>query len=502
MNTHNKKEPILQLEGICKSFPGVQALKGVDFSLWAGEVRGLVGGNGAGKSTLMNVLGGVINPDVGKIIINGQTVTIDNPAVAEQLGVSFIHQELSLFENMDIATNIFIQHLPQHKGVINYKKLYEESKKILDIVGLSHRKPSQAVSSLSMGERQLVEIARCLSQKTKILVLDEPTSSLTSPEIQILFKLMRDLKEQDVSIVFISHRFDEVYEICDNITIMRDGTNIATKPIADIEKMEVVRLMIGRELSEMYDHERVEPGKDLLEVKNLTRKNAFSNISFKLRAGEVIGLYGLLGSGRTELVRSIFGLDPFDNGEVYVEGKKVQIHKPGDAIKNGIALITEDRRGEGLVIDQSVQSNLVLANLSRFSKKGIIMDAKKEQLIGKENINRFKIATSNLKKTVGFLSGGNQQKVVIAKWINTKPSILILDEPTRGIDVGAKKEIYKITDELLKEGVGVFLISSELPELLGMCDRIIVIKNGREVAEFGSDEITNEKILYAAMGVN
>ena len=489
------------MDCINKHFPGVHALKDVDFELFSGEVHGLVGENGAGKSTLMNILGGVLKQDSGKIILDGEEITIDNSKKAEKLGISFIHQELSLFPNMNIAANIFIQKLPKKNGFLDTKKLNKDTKDILERVSLSNYKPTQSVSMLRIGEQQLIEIGRALAQETKLLVLDEPTSSLTKPEIKILFEIIRTLKSNGVSIVFISHRLDEIYEICDKVTVLRDGERIVTSNIKDIKRSEVVHNMIGRELSEMYEHDNRNSGETILEVKGLSRKDVISDISFKLKAGEIIGLYGLMGSGRTEIARAIFGLDKIDKGDVYIKSVKTNIRKPKDAIKNGIGFITEDRHLEGLVLDHSVKNNFSLASLKKYRKIFGWINSKLEKTSVCENIEKLRIKTPTLKRLVRFLSGGNQQKVVIAKWLDTRPSILIMDEPTRGIDIGAKREIYKIMDTLLHDNVGIILISSELPEVLGVCDRVLVMKEGSLVSEFDKEDLTKEDLLSAAMGV-
>jgi ribose transport system ATP-binding protein len=500
MSFESSDREVLRLEGIHKHFPGVHALKGVTFTLAGGEVRGLVGENGAGKSTLMNVLGGVVQPNEGSIRIDGAPVAINAPLDSQELGVSFIHQELSLFGNLDIATNIFMNRLPRKRGLIDQKTLLRETREILKRVGLSHLQPGQLVKHLPMGERQLVEIAHSLTGQPKILILDEPTSSLTKKEIDVFFSIVRSLKEEGVSIIFISHRLDEVFEVCDSVTIMRDGEIVATEATGEIERGEVVRLMIGREVGDMYTHNPVQPGRTLLEVRKLRRGEKYANVSFSVREGEIVGLYGLMGSGRTEIVRSIFGLDPLDEGEVLVEGEKVVLQNPKDAISHGLALITENRREEGLVTIHSVESNLVLANLSAFRYAYTFMDERKESSVSEDNIQDFNIKTSSSTKPVQFLSGGNQQKVVIAKWMNTAPKVLMLDEPTRGIDVGAKSEVFRIIDEMLHRRVGVFVISSELPEIMGICDRVYVIRQGSIVAHFDRETMNDHEILAYAMG--
>ncbi len=493
-------KPIIEMKGINKYFPGVHALKDVNFTLYPGEVRGLVGENGAGKSTLMNVLGGVFPPNNGTILFDGEKVNIDSTRKAEELGISFIHQELSLFCNMDIASNIYIHHMPKKGGFLDKKKLYHDTNEILKVLQLD-RKPSKQVSALKIGEQQLVEIGRSLAQKTRVLVLDEPTSSLTKPEVRILFSLIKSLKEKGVAIVFISHRLEEIYDVCDNITIMRDGAEIKTSPLCDIERSEIVNKMIGTTLNEFYSQKYTNPGEELICLKNVCRKDKLNNVSFNVRRGEIVGIYGLMGSGRTEILRSIFGLDKIDSGEILVKGKPGNINKPMDAIKQGIAMVTEDRHLEGLVLGESVKYNISLANLPSISTNRFFVKKEKEVRIADQSVADLKIKTPTIKRVVRFLSGGNQQKVVIAKWLNTNPSLLIMDEPTRGIDVGAKHELYVIMEDLVKKGVGILLVSSELPEMIGVCNRVIVLKEGEVKASLSDQEVNSENLLSAAMGV-
>ena len=492
--------PIIEMKGINKYFPGVHALKDVNFTLYPGEVRGLVGENGAGKSTLMNVLGGVFPPNEGTILFDGEKVTIDSTGKAEALGISFIHQELSLFGNMDIASNIYIHHMPKKGGLLDKKKLYRDTNEILKMLQLD-RKPSKQVSALKIGEQQLVEIGRSLAQKTRVLVLDEPTSSLTKPEVRILFSLIRSLKEKGVAVVFISHRLEEIYDVCDNITIMRDGTEIQTAALCDIERGEIVNKMIGTTLNEFYSQKYTDPGEELICLNNVCRKDKLSNVSFNVRRGEIVGIYGLMGSGRTEILRSIFGLDKIDAGEILVKGKPGNIKKPMDAIRHGIAMVTEDRHLEGLVLGESVKYNISLANLPSIATNRFFVKKEKETKIAEQCVTDLRIKTPTIKRVVRFLSGGNQQKVVIAKWLNTNPSLLIMDEPTRGIDVGAKHELYVIMEELVKKGVGILLVSSELPEMIGVCNRVIVLKEGEIKASLSDQEVNSENLLSAAMGV-
>lgn len=491
----------LQMVGIQKRYPGVHALKGVDLSIRRGEVHGLLGENGAGKSTLMKMLGGVEPMDEGKVYIDGKEVDFKTPLDAQKAGVSFIHQELSLFPDLDIATNIYIQDLPRNGSFIKNRTLQSNVKEILKQVGLEEHSPKEKIKYLQMGERQLVEIARCLTINTRILVLDEPTSSLTKKEVITLFSLIKRLKEKGISIIFISHRLDEVFEICDRITIMRDGERIATTEVAETSTNKLVSMMIGRELSERFVRTSYQRGKELLRVEGLGRGEKFNDISFTVHEGEIVGLYGLMGSGRSEIVRSIFGLEKYEQGSVFMEDTKIRVRSPQDAIMNGIGLITENRREEGLMIRQSIYFNVLTANLEEYTYGPFkFMDRKKESKVCEENIRDLNIKTSSMKKITRYLSGGNQQKVVIAKWLNRSPKILILDEPTRGVDIGAKFEIYQILEEQVKQKKGVFVISSELDEIMGLCDRIMVIRKGKIITELTHEEFSKEKLLEASMG--
>jgi ribose transport system ATP-binding protein len=500
INNSVDNSPLLQMNNINKSFPGVNALKNVDFDLYPGEVCGLVGENGAGKSTLMNVLGGVHIADSGLIRINGELVEIRNSKDSKQLGISFIHQELLLFKNMDVATNIFIENLPKKNGLLDKKKLYTATKEILKTIKLEYIQPRQIMSELKIGEQQLVAIGRTLARETKILILDEPTSSLTNSEIKILFEIVNDLKQKGVAIVFITHRMEEIFNICDSVMIMRDGERILKSKLSDISKSEIINNMLGRELKDQYSHKQHSFGDELLHVKNLSRSGKLNDISFCVRKGELVGLYGLLGSGRSEVLRCIFGLDKFDSGEILFKGKPLLVKSPKDAIEHGIVMVTEDRHKEGLVLRASVMFNLLLSNL--YAIKGrLFVNNKKEAEIAKKNIQALRIKTPTLKRSVQFLSGGNQQKVVLAKWLNTKHELFLMDEPTRGIDIGAKRELYDIIEELLAQGMAVIMVSSELPEILGLCDRVVVLKEGKVAANFeGKDQINSVKLLEAAMG--
>ena len=486
--------------GIDKSFPGVHALKGVDFDLQPGEVCGILGENGAGKSTLMNVLGGVFPCEKGEIYIEGQKVSIRDTKTAERLGIAFIHQELSLFKNLDIATNIYIQNLPQNGPALATQKMMDDTREILKKVSLEHCSPRQKVSELKIGEQQLVEIGRTLAQNTKILILDEPTSSLTNSEIKILFDIVRRLQKEGVAVIFITHRMDEIYEICTSLMVMRDGERILKCPIDKISRTEVIHQMLGRNMEEQYAHRAHQKGDLLLRVQGLSTADKLHDISFEVHRGELVGLYGLLGSGRTEVLRCIFGLDPFTEGELTYKGEPLKPKSPKHVIAKKIAMVTEDRHKEGLILIKPVSFNIVAASLERLRGKFGIK-RKKEHEISEKYIQELRIKTPSEKQLVKNLSGGNQQKVVIAKWLEIGPDLLMMDEPTRGIDIGAKREIYTIIDSLLAQGIGVIMVSSELPEITGLCDRVVVLKEGEVAADLnGPEEITNVNLLRAAMG--
>lgn len=500
MTIASQIQPLLEMTGINKHYPGVHALKDVDFSLQPGEVCAILEENGAGKSMLINVLGGVVPFDAGSIRLSGKPVTIRGTRDAERLGISFIHQELSLFTKMDIASNIFIQDLPARSGFLKTRKMHQDTMHILKRVKLEHCRPDQLVGDLKIGEQQLVEIGRTLTRGIKILILDEPTSSLTSAEVGILFQIVRELKEQGTAVVFITHHMDEIYEICDTLMVMRDGERILKCGVHDISRAEVVNTMLGHTAKEQYSHPSRTYGDEVLSVNGLSRRGKPQDIHFHVRKGEMVGLYGLLGSGRTEVLRSIFGLDKYDAGEIHYMGEKVEIHSPQDAIRHGIAMVTEDRHLEGLVLDETVKFNMTLANL-RAIKGAIFVSPHQETEISRKGVENLNVKTPSINRAVKYLSGGNQQKVVLAKWLNTHPKLLLLDEPTRGIDIGAKQEIYSIVDNMLEQGVAVIMVSSEVPEVLGVCDRVIVLQNGRQVCELENDgHLQAGVLLEAAMG--
>ncbi len=489
----------ITMKDIYKSFGANNVLTGVDFDLKDGEVHALMGENGAGKSTLMNILIGLHQRDKGTIIIDDKETYFTNPKEAEQRGIAFIHQELNVWSDMTVLDNLFIGKERTTKfGLLNTNEMKalakEQFRKLAVTIPLN-----QEAGECSVGEKQMIEIAKALMTHAKVIVMDEPTAALTEREIQKLFEVIASLKKEGVSIVYISHRMEEIFAICDRITVMRDGKTVDTKDIPDTNFDDVVRKMVGRELTDRFPERTVEPGEIVLEVKNASKKGQFKDVNFSVRSGEIVGFSGLMGSGRTEMMRTIFGLDSLDQGEIWVRGKKVSIHNPNDAMHAGIGFVTEDRKDEGLVLDFSIRDNMVLTNLYSFAPKGIINN-KKEQEFVDVLIKRLQIKTQSADALVSSLSGGNQQKVVIAKWIGIGLSVLILDEPTRGVDVGAKREIYQLMNELTERGVAIIMVSSELPEVLGMSDRIIVVHEGEISGELSQQEATQENIMTLATG--
>ena len=497
---------VLEAKGIMKTFPGVKALQDVDFALEPQEIHALMGENGAGKSTLVKVLTGVYQADGGTITIGDKVLQrIETTKQAFDLGISVIHQELNLLPHLDVATNIYIGRLPKTAlGLVDWKKVHADADEVLRQVAAdfdSH----DIVRDLSVSQQQLVEIAKSVSRKAKILFFDEPTSSLTPAEVQNLFRIMRNLKEQGITMVYISHKHDEIEEIADRITVMRDGRKVMTKNMKDVSMDEIISAMVGGMITNRYPKNYVEIGGPIFEVKDLNRKGVLHDINFTLRSGEILGITGLMGAGRTELARAIFGADPIDSGEIFVEGKKVKIRNVSDAINAGIGLLTEDRKTQGLLLNLSVNDNTAIAalNSKKASKKLTVRGMLHKKKI-RENTElyckKLQVKTPSIQQKVVNLSGGNQQKVIIGKWLSTDSKILIFDEPTRGIDVGTKAEIYKIMEELAASGVGIIMISTELPETLGISDRVLVMRKGRIVAELDPKKTSEEEIVsYSAM---
>jgi ribose transport system ATP-binding protein len=489
----------ITMQNIYKAFGTNQVLTGVDFELKGGEVHALMGENGAGKSTMMNVLTGLHSRDKGTITIDGKETYFNNPKEAEKYGVTFIHQELNIWPEMTVLENMFIgKELRNSFGLLKTAEMKALAKQQFNRLEVSI--PLDKVAgSCSVGEQQMIEIAKALLTDAKVIIMDEPTAALTEKEIRKLFEVIASLKKEGVSMVYISHRMEEIFTICDRITVMRDGKTVDTKPIPETNFDEVVKKMVGRELTDRFPKREATPGETVLQVKGLTNKKSFHDISFSVRAGEIVGVSGLMGAGRTEIMRGIFGLDSIDRGEVLLNGKKVSIKSPSQAVKLGIGFITEDRKDEGLVLDFSLKENIALPILSSFAPKGVINEKSEADFVHML-IQRLTVKTESAETRVGDLSGGNQQKVVIAKWIGISPKVLILDEPTRGVDVGAKREIYQLMNELTDRGVAIIMVSSELPEVLGMSDRILVVHEGKITGELTKEEATQEKIMTLATG--
>ncbi len=486
-----------EMRGISKEFPGVKALDNVGFTVEAGEVRALVGENGAGKSTLMKILNGNYKKDSGSILIDGEEVNITDPQVADKLGITIIFQELNLVDELSVAENIFAGRLAPKGKLINWKEINQKAKVLMESIGFE-KAPTTIVGTLTVAEKQMVEIAKALSRNSRIILMDEPSATLTKKELDALFQIIRDLKAKGISVIYISHRMEEIFEICETVTVLRDGQVIGTRKVAEVTNDELVEMMVGREVNSAFPKRDCEVGEEVLRVENLCRKDRRQDVSFSLRKGEVLGIAGLVGAGRTEIMRAIFGVDYINRMDVYVRGKKARIRKPEDAKKYGIAFLTENRKLEGLTLDFTVQSNIVAANLGSI-KKGLFTSKKQEAEIADEYIAKTRIKTPHRNQKVGNLSGGNQQKVVVSKWLNSEPDILIMDEPTRGIDVGAKREIYETINELVAQGKAIIMISSELPEVLGMSDRVLVMKDDAIVAELTGDKINAVEVMRYAL---
>lgn len=497
MKKKTEDKHILEMENVSKTFPGVKALNNIHFNLKKGEVHALVGENGAGKSTLLKILAGAYKKDTGVIKLDGAKVEITDPKQALDIGISVIYQEFNLIPNLSIAENIFIGRAPlKHKAFVDFLKLYRQAESYLNKIGMK-RNPKTLVSQLSVAEQQMVEIAKSLSFSAKILIMDEPTSALTESEKETLFKIIRELKEKEVSIIFISHIIDEVLEISNRITVLRDGNYVDTVNAADTNPRKIVQMMVGRELKDFYPKIAVKRGQVVLEVKKLTKKSKYEDISFQLHEGEVLGFAGLVGSGRAQVMRGIFGIETPDSGEVLIKGKSVKTKSLFETIKMKMGFVPEDRREEGLILSRSVKDNINITKLIDINFHGFVKQ-KEEENIANEYCKQLKIRTPNNKQIVQNLSGGNQQKIVIAKWLAIHPKILILDDPTRGIDVGAKNEIYSLINNLAKEKIGIILISSELPEILNISDRILVMREGKITGELTRKEATQEKIMQLA----
>lgn len=493
-------ETFLQMSHITKRFPGVLALSNVDFTLRKGEVHALLGENGAGKSTLMKILSGVYQPDEGDIIFENQPVSFANPLSAQSVGITIIHQEFNLFPELTVEDNIFIgrEFCKNNRWRLDEKQQRQAAIDILQKLNLNIS-PDTLVADLTVAQQQMVEIAKAISVNAKILIMDEPTAALTETEIDSLFRVTRLLKEQGTGIVYISHRLEELALIADRATVMRDGQFIATVDYDSVKISDLIAMMVGRDLGNIYPRREPQPQrKPVLEVSGLTRKGVLNNIDFTLHQGEILGFTGLMGAGRTELARAIFGADPIDSGTIKLNGKETVIKDIPDAIQQGISYLTEDRKKEGLALGLSVERNIMLGNYPEYSNRYGNVDSKRCQQTSEEQVKALRIKTPHLEQAALNLSGGNQQKIIIARWVCKDTDILIFDEPTRGIDVGAKLEIYELMNRLVAKGKSIIMISSELPEVLGMCDRILVMRNGRITGELASDDATQEKIMQYA----
>lgn len=489
---------MLKMTNIHKAFGDNKVLKGVDFNLKSSSVHALMGENGAGKSTLMKILVGIHNKDEGQINYLDQTIAYDNPKVAEANGISFIHQELNLYPELTVLDNLFVgKEIKSKFGFLNYKAMKAQAEQVFKDLDFDIAL-QKVVKDCSIGEQQMIEIAKAMMTKAKIIIMDEPTATLTDKEIRRLFDLMNRLKEQGVSFVYISHRMAEIFEISDEITVMRDGVSVMSDQTANVTYNQIVKAMVGRDLDEQFPDRNYEPKDVVLNVKRLNNKtHHIHDASFQLREGEILGVSGLMGAGRTEMMRSLFGIDKNEN-DIEIKGQQVKIESPNDAMNHGLALITENRKDEGLILDFSIRDNMVLPSLKSFSKKGFVDDKSSNQFVDTMR-QRLNIKSPN-PLPVSSLSGGNQQKVVLAKWIGTGAQIIILDEPTRGIDVGAKREIYQLMNELTDRGVSIIMVSSELPEVIGMSDRVMVVHEGQIKGDLVGEDITEEKIMTLATG--
>lgn len=489
---------LLEMKGISKRFLGVRALKGVDFELRRGEVHALVGENGAGKSTLMKVLTGIYQPDDGEIFFEGKPYAVKNIGEAQALGIAMIHQELNMMNDLTVAQNVFIGREIKKGFWLKDAEMVKETQKIFDRIGIKID-PKMQLGRLTVGKQQMVEIAKAVSRDCKLLILDEPTAALTQTEIEELFRIMEDLKAKGIGMIYISHRMDEINRISDRITVMRDGEYVGTVDTSSVTKDDVINMMIGRVVYEdPKTHSEVpDDAEVVLEVKHLSSGNAFNDVSFTLRRGEILGFSGLMGAGRTEVARAIFGADPHDSGEIFVNGKRVNIKTPEDAVKLGIGYLSEDRKRYGLLLDKSITENSALASIDKYTK-GIFINDRRAKAEAKEENLKLRTKTPSMDQLLKNLSGGNQQKVIIARWLIRNSDILIFDEPTRGIDVGAKSEIYTLMNQLTKQGKSIIMISSELVEILRMSDRVLVMCEGKKTGELDISEANQENIMRLA----
>jgi len=488
---------ILRMEGISKSFPGVRALDDVHFDVRAGTVHALMGENGAGKSTLMKILIGIYQPDTGTITLGGERVQISDTATALRLGISMIHQELSPVPEMAVAENIYLGREPRNRlGLIDEKRMTADTRALLGKLDL-HINPRWPMKRLSVAQTQMVEIAKAISYDSRLIIMDEPTSAIPDREVDHLHRMITSLRESGVAIIYITHKLDEVFKISDDVTVLRDGKHVTTVPAADLDRQGLVRMMVGRELTQMFPKEEAPIGEVAMSVRGLTRRGVIEDITFDLRRGEILGLAGLMGAGRTEVLEAIFGITPVDAGTIEIDGKSRRIRSPGDAIHLGLALLTEDRKRTGIMGVLSVRDNMSVASLPRFSPGGLLQLRRIDKACEAQR-KALAIKTPSLHQLIKMLSGGNQQKVLVSRWLLTAPEILMIDEPTRGIDVGAKAEIHRLISQLAGQGKAILMVSSEMPEILGMSDRVLVMCEGRLTGEFSRADATQERIMHAA----
>ena len=494
-------EYVVELKNITKRFPGVVALKNMSIGIRPGEIHGLIGENGAGKSTLIKVLTGVHIPEEGEIFVDGQKVAFRNPVQSREAGIACVYQELNIVKQLPVTDNVFMGRAVKKGFLLDYPRMHEEAEQALKTLGIPDINVKMECGKLGVGQQQMVEIAKAVSLDAKFIIMDEPTSSLGKDEIAQLMKTVRGLKDKGVAILFVSHKLEELFELCDRVTVMRDGEHIITEDTCNLTEDSLINAMVGRTLDNLYPKEFGVKGDVWLEGRNLNEAGVLKNVSFKAHAGQINGFAGLVGAGRTETMRAIFGADRLDSGEVYIKGEKVNIRSPKDAIRNKIAFLTEDRKGQGLVLSLDVRTNLILANMKGFSS-GPFLNNSQIETTGQDNVKSLKIKTPSLNEVTAQLSGGNQQKVVIGKWINSDAEIFIFDEPTRGIDVGAKIEVYRVMNDLVKAGKCVIMVSSELPEILAMSDHVVVMRGGRVMAnvERDSKHFNSEDIMKAAWG--
>ena len=483
---------ILTLKNITKEFPGVKALDDVTINIERGTIHGLVGENGAGKSTLIKILAGIYQPNKGEIILDGKPCRFNSPIEARRAGISVVHQEIKLAEPLSVAENMFLGNVQLKNGLVDWKGMRRRAREIVEDLGMDIDINAQ-VSSLTVAKKQIVEIMHAINNNSRILIMDEPSAVLTDRELEVMFRIVKQLRDEGITIIYISHRLDEIFGLCSNVSVLRDGCHTDTIPVASVDRQGLINMMVGREMGQEYPKEVGNVGGTILEVKNLSR-GILQDISFEVKSGEVFGISGLVGAGRTELARAILGIDKPESGEVYVRGKKVHYRTFADAIRDGLGLIPEDRKLQGLVQIMSVKRNTTLVNMKRVLRAGVISSSLEEKL-SKEYADKLHVVTPSMETEVQYLSGGNQQKVVIAKWLFQNSEILFLDEPTRGIDVGAKAEIYRLINRMAKEGKTIIMISSEMPELLGMCDRIMVMHEGHKMGELNAAEATQAKIM-------